>query len=539
MINLRNISLAYGKKKLFDGISQVIGPRDRIALVGSNGSGKSTLIRLLTHEAEADDGEIEKPEHVTMGHLPQDGISVSGKSMYKEAESAFGNVIALREQLDEAEERMADMDTASEEYYDLVDLMGDWELQLEQNEPEKMKSRISRILMGMGFAEEDFERDTGEFSGGWQMRIAFAKLLLQGPSLIILDEPTNHLDVVSQHWVEQYLKHYQGALVVISHDRAFLDVVTDRTLELKLGKMNSYKGNYSFYEKESQARKAQLRKAYDNQRKEIQRQKDFINRFRSNVKKASMVQSRIKALDKMELIEKEPEEKKIYLRFPPSPPGSNRVLTIENLGKAYGENVIFDGLDLRIEKGDRMAIVGVNGAGKSTLARIMAGEEPYQEGKIDLGINTVIGYFAQQQAEELDPANNVLQEVEAVTDDRSDANPRGALGALLFSGDDAFKNTKVLSGGERNRVALAKLLMRPCNCLILDEPTNHLDIRSKEVLQQAINQFDGTVIIVSHDRFFLDGIVDKVLEVSPGETRLLNCNVTEYVERLEAENTKK
>ena len=535
MINLRNISLAYGKKTLFDGISQVIGPRDRIALVGSNGSGKSTLIHLLTNETEADDGEIEKPEHVTIGYLPQDGIAVSGRTLYEEAETAFGNVMELRQQLEEAEERMADMDTASEEYYDLVDLMGGWEQQLDANEPEKMKSRISRILTGMGFAFEDFDRNGEEFSGGWQMRIAFAKLLLQAPSLIILDEPTNHLDVVSQHWVEQYLKHYQGALVIISHDRAFLDVVTDRTLELKLGKMNSYKGNYSFYEKESMARKEQLRKAYDNQRKEIQRQKDFINRFRSNVKKASMVQSRIKALEKMELIEKEPEEKKIYLRFPPSPPASNRVITIENLHKSYDQNVIFEGLDLRIEKGDRMAIVGVNGAGKSTLARIMAEVEPYQEGKIDLGINTVIGYFAQQQAEELDPNNTVLQEVEAVAQDNSDANPRGALGALLFSGDDAFKSTRVLSGGERNRVALAKLLMRPCNCLILDEPTNHLDIQSKEVLQQAINRFEGTVIIVSHDRFFLDGIVDKVLEVSPKGTRMLNCNLSEYVDKLEAE----
>ncbi len=534
MINLRNLSLAYGKKVLFDGISGVIGPRDRIALVGSNGSGKSTLIHLLMEEVEADGGEIEKPQHVSMGYLPQDGISVSGQSLYKEAESAFGDVIELRRQLEEAEERMADMDTASEEYYDLVDLMGGWEQQLEQHEPEKMKSRISRILMGMGFAEDDFERDTGEFSGVWLMRIAFAKLLLQAPSLIILVEPTNHLDVISQYWVEQYLKHYQGALVVISHDRAFLDVVTDRTLELKLGKMNSYKGNYSFYEKESLARKEQLRKAYDNQGKEIQRQKDFINRFRSNVKKASMVQSRIKALEKMELIEKEPEEKKIYLRFPPSPPASNRVITINNLHKSYDENVVFEGLDLRIEKGDRMAIVGVNGAGKSTLARIMAGVEPYQEGQIEQGINTEIGYFAQQQAEELDPTNNVLQEVEAVVDEGSDANPRGALGALLFSGDDAFKKTTVLSGGERNRVALAKLLMRPCNCLILDEPTNHLDVRSKEVLQEAINRFDGTVIIVSHDRHFLDGIVDKVLEVSPGSTRMLNCNVTEYVEQLEA-----
>lgn len=539
MINLRNISLAYGKKKLFEGISQVIGPRDRIALVGSNGSGKSTLVQVLMKAVEVDEGEIEKPKQVTIGYLPQDGIAVSGKTLYEEAESAFGNLLSLREQIEEAEERMADMDTASEEFYDLVDLIGGWEQQLEEHEPEKMKSRISRILSGMGFLENDMERDTGEFSGGWQMRIAFAKLLLQSPSLIILDEPTNHLDVISQHWVEQYLKHYQGALVIISHDRAFLDVVTDRTLELKLGKMNSYKGNYSFYEKERLARKEQLRKAYDNQRKEIQRQKDFINRFRSNVKKASMVQSRIKALEKLTLVEKEPEEKKIYLRFPPSPPASNRVITIENLRKSYDENLIFDGLDLRIEKGERMAIVGVNGAGKSTLARILAGVESYQEGEIQVGINTVIGYFAQQQAEELDPANTVLQEVEAVVEEGSGANPRGALGALLFSGDDAFKSTKVLSGGERNRVALAKLLMRPCNCLILDEPTNHLDILSKEVLQKAINEFEGSVIIVSHDRFFLDGIVNNVLEVSREGTRILNCNVTEYVARMEAENKRR
>ncbi len=535
MILARDICLAYGKKTLFNNISQVIGPRDRIALVGSNGSGKSTFIRMLMGEVEVDGGEIEKAGHVTMGYLPQDGISVSGRSLYDEVETAFENVLELRAKLEEAEERMADMDTASEEFYDLVDLMGGWEHQLEEHEPEKMKSRIGRILQGMGFSTADHERDTGEFSGGWQMRIAFCKLLLQAPSLIILDEPTNHLDVVSQHWVEQYLRHYQGALVIISHDRAFLDVVTDRTLELKLGKLNSYKGNYSFYEKESVERIARQRKAYDNQQKEIQRQKDFINRFRSNVKKASMVQSRIKALEKMERIEVEREERKIFLRFPPSPPASNKVITVTNLWKAYDDNQIFEGLDLRIDKGDRIAIVGVNGAGKSTLARILAGVEPHQDGEIEKGINTVIGYFAQQQAEELDPQKNALQEVEAMSEGNPGANPRGALGALLFSGDDVFKKTTVLSGGERNRVALAKLLMQPCNCLIMDEPTNHLDIHSKARLQEAINLFKGTVIIVSHDRSFLDGIVNKVLEVSRGGTRILNCNVTEYIERIEAE----
>ena len=535
MIIVRNISLAYGKKTLFNNISQVIGPRDRIALVGSNGSGKSTFIRMLMDEVEIDAGEIDKQSHVTTGYLPQDGVEFAGKSLYNEVESAFKNVLELRKQLEEAEERMADMDTSTEEFYDLVDLMGGWEQQLEEHEPEKMKSKIGKILMGLGFSQNDSDRKTDEFSGGWQMRMAFAKLLLQSPSLIILDEPTNHLDVVSQHWVEQYLKHYQGALVIISHDRAFLDEVTDRTLELKLGNLNSYKGNYSFYERESVERKARERKAYDNQQKEIQRQKDFINRFRSNVKKASMVQSRIKALAKIERIEIERDEKNIFLRFPPSPPASNKVISVTNLWKSYDEIKIFKGLDLNINKGDRIAVVGVNGAGKSTLARILAGVEPYQEGEIETGINTVIGYFAQQQAEELDPDKNVLQEVESVAEGNSAANPRGALGALLFRGDDVFKKTTVLSGGERNRVALAKLLMRPCNCLILDEPTNHLDIQSKVVLQEAINLFDGTVIIVSHDRSFLDGIVEKVLEVSPGGTRMLNCNVTEYIDRLQAE----
>ncbi|MGB0414703.1 MAG: ABC-F family ATP-binding cassette domain-containing protein, partial [Coraliomargarita sp.] len=329
------------------------------------------------------------------------------------------------------------------------------------------------------------------------------------------------------------------ALIVISHDRAFLDEVTNRTLELKLGNLNSYKGNYSFFVKESEKQLEVLRKAYANQQKEIREIKDWINRFRSNVKKASMVQSRIKALEKMKLITIPRDEKKIFFRFPEPPPASSKVITIKNLHKAYGDNVIFDGLDLRIDKGDRIAVVGVNGAGKSTLARIMAGTEPYQDGEIEKGLNTVISYFAQSQADELNPANTVLQEVENAAVNNKDASPRAALGALLFSGDEALKKTEVLSGGEKNRVALAKMLMKPGNCLILDEPTNHLDIKSKEVLQDAINAFDGTVILVSHDRAFLDGVVNKVLEVSPGKTRMLTCNVTEYVERLEQEMAEK
>ena len=539
MITINQVTHNFGKKVLFNKINCVINAHDRIALVGSNGSGKTTLLRMVMGELDSDGGSIDKAGYVSVGYLPQDGISVSGKTLFAEAESAFGDILELQKNLEKAEEEMLEMDTSTDEYYDLIDLMGEWEQQLEDHEPGKMKSRIERILHGMGFSESDFERDTGEFSGGWQMRIALAKLLLQNPSLIILDEPTNHLDIVSQHWVEQYLKHYQGALIVISHDRAFLDEVTNRTLELKLGNLTTFKGNYSYYVDESDKRLETLRKAYANQQKEIKEVKDWINRFRSNVKKASMVQSRIKALEKMELISIPRDEKKMFFRFPKSPPASAKVITISDLHKAYGDNVIFDGLDLRIDKGDRIAVVGVNGAGKSTLARIIAGIETYQSGKVEIGINTVIGYFAQSQADELDPNNSVLEEVEKVAAGNDDANPRGALGALLFSGDEALKKTSVLSGGEKNRVALAKMLMHPANCMVLDEPTNHLDIKSKEVLQEAINLYEGTVILVSHDRAFLDGVVNKVLEVSPGSTRMLTCNVSEYIQRLEQETAEK
>lgn len=539
MITINQVTHNFGKKVLFNKINCVINAHDRIALVGSNGSGKTTLLRMLMGELDSDGGSIDKAGYVSVGYLPQDGISVSGKTLFTEAESAFGDILQLQKNLEKAEEEMLEMDTSTDEYYDLIDLMGEWEQQLEDHEPAKMKSRIERILLGMGFNESDFERDTGEFSGGWQMRIALAKLLLQNPSLIILDEPTNHLDIVSQHWVEQYLKHYQGALIVISHDRAFLDEVTNRTLELKLGSLTTFKGNYSYYVGESDKRLETLRKAYANQQKEIKEVKDWINRFRSNVKKASMVQSRIKALEKMELISIPRDEKKMFFRFPKSPPASAKVITISDLHKAYGDNVIFDGLDLRIDKGDRIAVVGVNGAGKSTLARIMAGTEPYQSGEVEKGINTVLGYFAQSQADELDPNNSVLEEVEKAAVGNDDANPRGALGALLFSGDEALKKTSVLSGGEKNRVALAKMLMHPANCMVLDEPTNHLDIKSKEVLQEAINLYEGTVILVSHDRAFLDGVVNKVLEVSPGSTRMLTCNVSEYIQRLEQETAEK
>ncbi|MBN11749.1 MAG: ABC transporter ATP-binding protein [Opitutaceae bacterium] len=537
MINIVDVSLRYGEKVIYNKISTTIGARDRIGLVGSNGSGKSTLIKLLLNEAEIDSGEVERPGYVTLGYLPQDGIELKGKTLYGEVSTAFEDALALQKNIDEADEQMMDMDTSSEEYYNLLDQIGAWEQKLESHEPEKMKSKIEKTLMGLGFAKSDFERDTSEFSGGWQMRMALAKLLLREPSLLLLDEPTNHLDIISQQWLEDYLTRYEGSLMVISHDRAFLDVVTNRTIHLSMGSLKAYSGNYSFYIKQSEADLEVLRKKVKNQQVEIQRQKEFINRFRGNVKKASLVQSRMKDLEKMEIIKLPPQEKKIYFRFPPPPPASAKVIELKNMSKSYGDLQIFKGLDFYIDKGDRIAVVGVNGAGKSTLARILAGIEPFQEGERTLGINTVLSYFAQQQAEELDPDKTVLEEVEqsSAEANREESNPRAVLGALLFRKDDVFKKTSVLSGGERNRLALAKMLMREANTIILDEPTNHLDIKSKEILQDAVKAFDGTVILVSHDRDFLDPIVNKVLEVSKTGTRMLTCNVTEYLDRIKRE----
>lgn len=541
MIGLKNLHLRYGEKVIFGDVSLTIGVRDRIGLVGSNGAGKSTLLKLMLNEIEIDRGEFEKPDWVTLGYLPQDGIEVRGRTLFKEVETAFDDALSLQAQIAEADEKLGEMDTSSDEYYDMIDMIGGWEHKLEEYEPEKMKSKIEKVLLGLGFSISDMERDTGEFSGGWQMRIALAKLLLRQPSLLLLDEPTNHLDIIAQNWFEDYLKRYEGSIMVISHDRAFLDSVTNRTLHLSLGNIESYKGNYSFYVKESQVRLDAIRKQKANQEKEIQHQKDFINRFRSNVKKASMVQSRIKALDRMEIIELPKTEKKMFFRFPEPPPSSQKVIELVNMSKRYGDIEVFNNFNFHIDKGDRIAVVGVNGAGKSTLARVLAGTEPFQSGERVVGLNTVLAYFAQQQAEELDPNKTALEEVEAAAADagHEDANPRAVLGALLFRKDDVFKPTTVLSGGERNRLALAKILMKRANTIILDEPTNHLDIRSKETLQDAIMAFDGTVILVSHDRDFLDPLVTKVLEVRKDGTRLLTCNVSEYIARIEAESNGK
>jgi len=533
MIFLRNLKLQYGERYILRDASVSIGPNDRIGLVGSNGAGKTTLLRILTAEEAPDDGSIDKANHATIGYLPQDGIVSSGKSLFDETENAFSDILDLRNRIDEATCELQSLHTDSDAYQKLLEEIGGWERTLENRGIEKLPSLIESVLQGLGFAAQDMNRPTETFSGGWQMRIALAKLLLAKPSLLLLDEPTNHLDITSQRWLEKYLKRYEGAILMVSHDRAFLDEICQRTFELSQGCLSVYQGNYSQYLAQSKARKEQMSRSFKNQQKEIERTERFIERFRFKASKASQVQSRIKALDKIERIEIESEEEAIAFSFPPSPRSGQTVIELENIEKSFGELNVFKKASIRIERGDRIAVVGVNGSGKSTLAKIIAGIEPFQSGERELGPNTLIAYFAQHQAEELDPELSVLETLENSESGQSTTQLRTALGAFLFHGDDVFKKTRILSGGERNRLALAKILTRKANFLVLDEPTNHLDMRSQAALQKALASYDGAFLIVSHNRAFVDSIVTKTLEIRKDGLSLYPGNVSDYLEHLE------
>lgn len=535
MLDIDSISLQYGPKIIFDEISANITARDRIALVGSNGAGKSTLLKIILNQVEPDSGRINRANYVTVGYLPQDGIVSKGKPLYKEVESAFEDILSIKAQIVSANARLDELSTHSEEYYDLLDVLGALEHRLEDLDAARLKSKIETVLLGLGFHMEDMDRDCGEFSGGWQMRIALAKLLLREPSLLLMDEPTNHLDLPSQRWLERYLKRYEGALIIISHDRAFLDELCNRTFALSMGNLEIYAGNYSYFEKESVARKELLLKAYKNQQKEIEKTQDFINRFRYKASKAKQVQSRIKALDKKERIEIENEESRIKFSFPKAPHSGHKVVELINVSKAYDDFVVFKNLNFRLERGDRVAIVGANGAGKTTLAKVVAGIELLTTGERIVGNKVSISYFAQHQADAMDPEKTVLETIEQAGLGIPSMPYRSILGAFLFRGDDVFKKTKVLSGGEKCRLALASLLVQKANFLILDEPTNHLDMKSKKMLQEALIDYEGCILVVSHDRAFLDPLVNKVLEVSKNGTRMFLGNVSEYLEKIEDE----
>ena len=533
MIALQKIRLQYGERHLYKDISATIGTSDRIGLVGSNGAGKSTPLKVLCGLEEVDGGKVDKANYATFGYLPQDGIEMHGRTLFKETELAFTDVLGLKAKVEEAEDRLDKMDTSSEEFYETLELIGAWEHRLEDLDAGKLPSRIESVLLGLGFSSSDMNRKTEEFSGGWQMRIALAKLLLANPSLLLLDEPTNHLDVTSQKWLEDFLLRYEGSLLMISHDRGFLDIICNRTFELSMGSLHVYSGNYSVFETQSAERKELQMKAYKSQQKEIQQAEQFINRFRAKASKAKQAQSRIKALDKIERIQIEKEEDGVSFSFAPPPRSGQTVINLVDISKSYGDLPVIRDANLRIERGDRIVVVGVNGAGKTTIAKVIAGVEPFQSGEREIGQSTHISYFGQHQADELDKSLTVLATLEESAEGKNTTNIRSILGTFLFRGDDVFKKVSVLSGGERNRLALAKMLARSANFLILDEPTNHLDMRSQDALQNALKDYTGAYLIVSHNRAFVDPLATKVLEIRKDGLSLFPGNVSDYLRHLE------
>ena len=533
MITIRDLSLSFGQKVIFNAVNGQIEARDRIGLVGSNGSGKSTLLKLLAGLEEPDAGSIERAGYVTIGYLPQDAVVSGDRTLQDEMESAFPGILAIRSNIERAQADLDAIDPSHPSWSETVTLVAEWEHRLHELEAHKLGAKIGTVLHGLGFSSDDSARPCRAFSGGWQMRIALAKLLLQEPSLLLLDEPTNHLDLDSLRWLESWLMDYDGAILLVSHDRAFLDALSRRTFALHLGQLELYAGNYTFFLSESTARREQQAHAFRNQQREIARTERFIERFRYQANKASQVQSRIKSLARVERIEVEEEEGGIQFRFPPPPRSGHSVISIQGLRKSYGDLTVLRDLDLEITRGERVAIVGVNGAGKSTLIRIMAGSETFQEGQCEVGHNVTRAYFAQHQAEALDPDRSVLDTACEGQPMEVRLKVRSLLGAFLFSGDDVFKPVGVLSGGEKNRLALCRMLLQPANFLILDEPTNHLDMRSKGVLQEALLHYTGTFVVVSHDRAFLDPLVTRVIEVSRSGVRSFPGNVSEYIQRTE------
>lgn len=536
MIEIKNLSLSYGAQTIYDNANLVVNARDRIGLVGKNGAGKSTLLKILAGLEEPDGGEIVKPNYATIGYLPQEAIVAGNRTLFDEAELAFADVVGLRARLAEADAALASKNADSPEYADALASFAENTRRLEDMEAHKLRSKVETVLMGLGFKMADMQRPCSEFSGGWQMRIALAKLLLQTPALLMLDEPTNHLDIESVAWLEDYLKNYSGAILLVSHDRAFLDNLTNRTVHVWHGRLDPYSGNYEFFLRESAARREAVNRAAASQQREIAKTEKFIERFRYKSSKAAQVQSRIKALDKIERIETEREDtSKIRFSFPEPKRCGQVVLEVENVSKAFGSHKVLDGISFKIERGEKVALVGVNGAGKSTLARIIAGELAADAGRIRLGLNVLLAYFAQHQTQTLEKSNTVYDEASSAAALFRKPEVRGLLGCFLFSGDDVLKKVGVLSGGEKNRLALVKILLKDFNFLLLDEPTNHLDMDSKGVLQQALQSYSGTTLIVSHDRAFLDPIVNRVIELSPSGLRFFNGNLSYYVERLKEE----
>jgi ATP-binding cassette subfamily F protein 3 len=532
LIQLSGAGKRFGHKLLFEDVNWLITPRERAGLVGANGSGKSTLLKVLAGMETLDYGGLTSARGISAGYLPQDGLTLSGRSVFAECMSVFAALRDMEREMEELTHRMPELDPASEEYLAVADRFHQLDSEFRARDGYALEAQAGSVLSGLGFPQSDWHRRTEEFSGGWQMRIALAKLLLEKPNMLLLDEPTNHLDLEARNWLEQYLTSYPYAFVLISHDRYFLDVTVNKTVEIWNKGIHFYSGNYEKYIEQKTERRTQLEAAYKNQRDRIEQLEAFISRFRYQATKAKQVQSRIKELEKIERIEVPPDEKTIHFTFPQPKPSGRVVAEFKDVSKSYGDNLVFSGVNFIIERGDRIALVGVNGAGKSTLIKLLAGREPLTSGEYTLGHNAQPDYFAQDQYKELDADARMLDDLTNVAP-RNTTELRNLLGCFLFSEDDVFKRIGVLSGGERNRYALARMLLHPSNFLLLDEPTNHLDLRAKDVLLEALQEYNGTIVFVSHDRYFIDKLATRVFEIGGGEVSVFPGNYEDYLWRKE------
>ena len=538
MISLDNLSISYGGWTLFDGISFLINPKDRIGLVGKNGAGKTTLLRVITGEQQPTEGAVTVNGECTIGYLPQQMRVADTTSLIAETAKAFDEVLRIEADIERLTKEIASRtDYESEAYADLIHRLNDANDRYHILGGDTREADIERTLLGLGFKRTDFERPTREFSGGWRMRIELAKLLLRRPSIFLLDEPTNHLDIESIQWLEEYLKNYNGAVLLISHDRAFLDNVTTRTIELSLGKAYDYKVPYSKFVELRAERRQQQMAAYENQQRLIEKTEEFIEKFRYKPTKSNQVQSRVKQLERLERIEVDEEDmSRLNIKFPPAPRSGQIVADVKGVGKAFGEKRIFAGAEFTIERGQKIALVGRNGEGKTTFARMLIGELEATEGDIKVGANVNIGYYAQNQDDLMDGEFTVFDTLDRVAVGDIRTRLRDILGAFLFRGEDIDKKVKVLSGGERSRLAMARLMLEPYNLLVLDEPTNHMDMRSKDILKNALQKYDGTVVVVSHDREFLDGLVDRIYEFRDGGVREYLGDIWYFLEKRKVES---
>ena len=531
MLQLADAGKRFGQKLLFEHANWLITAGERTALVGANGTGKSTLMKALASLDSFDYGSLQRTRGMSIGYLPQDGLALSGRTVFDECLSVFDELRGIEQELEVLATSLSELDTASSAYAAAAERYSNLGARFHAHDGYALDAQVGSVLTGLGFSKDDWARRTEEFSGGWQMRIALAKLLLQKPNLLLLDEPTNHLDLETRNWLEEYLRSYPNGFILISHDRYFLDVTVNKIVEIWNKGLHFYSGNYEKYLQQKEERRTQLEAAYRRQREHIEHLETFISRFRYQATKAKQVQSRIKELEKIERIEIPQEEQAIHFTFPQPPASGRTVVEISDLSKSYGEKQVLNHVSFTIERGDRIALVGANGAGKSTLIRMLSGQEAPTSGLLRLGHNVLPDYFAQDQYKVLDPAARMLDDIGRIAPRVPEADLRSLLGCFLFSGDDVFKPLGVLSGGERNRYALARILVSPANFLLLDEPTNHLDLRAKDVLLDAVNKFTGTVIFVSHDRYFIDRLATRVLEVESGHVHVYPGNYEDYLWR--------